>query len=132
MSEEFTQFLKTREEAARAYVRGDGTPLESLVSQQGDACFHSPGGDTVTGAGAVAERYRKDATAFRPEGVTHFEVLQQSTSGELGFWTGFQIATAQIGDMPAPMDMKIRVTEVFHKQHGQWKMVHRHADMSKD
>jgi len=131
MSVEFSQFLEEREQAAQAYVRGDGSALDSMVCRQGDASFHSPGGDSVSGARQVAERYLKDAGAFRPEGTTHFEVLQQGSSGDLGFWTGFQIARAQIGDMPEPMDMKIRVTEIFRRQDGQWKMVHRHADMAK-
>jgi ketosteroid isomerase-like protein len=47
----------------------------------------------------------------------------------LAFWTGFQFATVQIGDMPKPTDMKIRVTEIFRKFDEGWKLVHRHADV---
>jgi ketosteroid isomerase-like protein len=56
-------------------------------------------------------------------------VLQKHSDGEMAFWTGYQIAKVQIGDMPKPMKMRIRLTEVFRKIDDAWKMVHRHADM---
>ncbi|HZP75963.1 MAG TPA: nuclear transport factor 2 family protein [Pseudolabrys sp.] len=125
----FTQFMKTREQAADAYVRGDGKPVDAMVPHQGSSTFHSPRGDTVTGAEDVAARYLKDAQAFHKNGVSHFEVLQQAADDTLAFWTGFQVATVQIGDMPRPIDMRIRVTEIFHRIDGEWKLIHRHADM---
>lgn len=131
MSERFVDFMRRREAAARAYVTGDAEPLDQLVVHSGQATFHSPGGESVSEAESVARRYREDAAAFKPEGVTHFEILQQDSGGELAFWTGYQVARAQIGDMPEPQNMKIRVTEVFRREAGEWKMIHRHADMTK-
>jgi ketosteroid isomerase-like protein len=128
----FDDFMKTRERAAEAYVRGDGAKVDALVPHSGTASFHSPGGDTVSGSEAVARRYLKDAAAFRDNGVSRFAVLQKGHSGDVGYWTGFQIAKVQIGDMPKPMDMRIRVTEVFRRMDGAWKMIHRHADVPKE
>jgi ketosteroid isomerase-like protein len=124
----FDDFLNLREQAASAYVRGDGTKVDAIVPHEGMASFHNPGGDTVTGAGDVAKRYLADAASFHDNGVSHFEVLQKGHAGDVGFWTGFQVANVQIGDMPKPMDMRIRVTEIFRKIEGEWKLVHRHAD----
>ena len=83
----------------------------------------------MSGASEVAKRYLGDAAAFHDNGVSRFEVLQKGADGEMAFWTGFQVATAQIGDMPNPTSMRIRVTEVFRRIDGEWKMVHRHADV---
>jgi ketosteroid isomerase-like protein len=129
MADDFDQFFKQRQAAASAYVTGDGRLVDALVPHEGEASFHSPGGDTVTGAETVAARYLKDAKAFKPIGKSRVEVLQKGASGDLAFWTGYQVATAQIGDMPKPMEMRIRLTEVFRRIGGEWKMVHRHADM---
>lgn len=128
---DFDDFMAAREKAAEAYVRGDGTKVDSMVPHSGTASFHSPLGDTVTGGAAVAKRYLKDAAAFHDNGATRFEVLQKGASGDIGFWTGFQIASVQIGEMPKPIEMRIRVTEVFRRIDGDWRMIHRHADASK-
>lgn len=125
----FDDFMTAREKAAAAYVRGDGAKVDALVPHHGAASFHAPTGDTVSGGEAVAKRYLKDAAAFRDNGVSHFEVLQKGDSGDIGFWTGFQVAEAQIGNMPNPAAMRIRVTEVFRRIDGDWKMIHRHADL---
>jgi hypothetical protein len=56
----------------RSYLK-----VDVLVLKEGAATFHSPPGGTVSGAAAVADRYRKDATSFQPGGMTRFEILQR-------------------------------------------------------
>jgi len=131
MSVSFDDFFQQRRKAADAYVSGDGGAVDALVPHAGEASFHSPGGDTVTGAAAVAERYLSDAKSFHKGGMSRLEVLQMGADGDIGFWTGYQVATARIGDMPKPVDMRIRITEIFRRIDGEWKMIHRHADFGK-
>jgi len=126
---DFDNFLEQRTAAAGAYAAGDPAPVDALVAKGGAATFHSPLGDTVFGAAAVAARYRTDAASFKAGGGTRFEILQKESSGDLGFWTGFQVATVQFAGQDKPIEMKIRVTEVFRRLDGEWKMVHRHADV---
>jgi ketosteroid isomerase-like protein len=128
---EFERFLVRREAAAEAYVRGDPAGVDAVAVQSGKATFHSPGGDTVTGADAVRKRYHDDAASFRYGGETCFEVLQKEESGDLAFWTGFQLATVHLAGQDRAADMRIRVTEVFRRFDGEWKMIHRHADMAR-
>jgi len=59
----------------------------------------------------------------------NLEVLQMDASGDLAFWTGFQHATVHFGDRDQPVPMRIRVTEVFRRENGKWKLIHRHADV---
>lgn len=87
----FDDFMTVREKAAEAYVRGDGAKVDTMVPHSGVASFHSPTGDTVSGGEAVAKRYLKDAAAFHNNGISRFEILQKGDSGDVGFWTGFQI-----------------------------------------
>lgn len=75
---DFEEFFARRQEAAEAYVKGDGTPVDRIVPHSGEASFHSPVGDSVVGADRVARRYSQDAKAFAPSGTSRFEVLQKA------------------------------------------------------
>ncbi|MBV9947408.1 MAG: NAD(P)H-dependent oxidoreductase [Myxococcales bacterium] len=123
---DFQAFMKRREAAARAYVGGDSTPLEKLVAREDPATFFHPGGDLVQGASTVVQRYEDDARSFDPGGENRLEVLQSGSSGDLAFWTGIQVAQASLRGRRVAM--KLRVTEVFRREEGEWRLVHRHAD----
>jgi ketosteroid isomerase-like protein len=126
---DFDEFLNARRAAAEAYTNGDSQLLDAIVTRNGAATFHSPRGDTVAGADAVATRYDSDAASFVPGGESSLEVLQKSASGDLAFWTGFQHATVRLRGRDQPIATHIRVTEVFRRNNGQWKLIHRHADV---
>jgi ketosteroid isomerase-like protein len=124
-SNDFAEFMKQREAAARAYVRGEPGPLEEIVVRALPATFFGPQGGALQGASNVSAIYRRDAAAFEA-GETRFEVLQMAASGGVAYWTGFQHANARIGGQD--MHMKLRITEVFRREGDAWKLVHRHAD----
>jgi ketosteroid isomerase-like protein len=130
---DFASFMKQREEAAAAYVCGDPSSLGVIVPKEGAATFFHPKGAVVVGAAEVRTRYDGDAASFEPGGTTHFEVLQSGASGDLAFWTGFQVAKARMRGRDVPVPMRLRVTEVFRRaQRGGWELVHRHADAVTD
>ncbi len=124
----FDQFMKTRELAAAAYVRGDAAPLEEVVTRASPASFFGPGGGHTDGAAEVARTYDEGAKIFRATGESHLEVLQSGESGDLGYWTGIQRATVQMEGEHKPKVMDLRITEIFRQENGAWKLVHRHAD----
>jgi ketosteroid isomerase-like protein len=125
---DFEQFMRQREEAARAYVRGDAAPLGQLAAQTGEATFFGPMGGTVQGAGAVSSRYESDAQSFAPGSDSHFEILHMAASNGLAYWVGFQKASAHMRGRAEPIPFNLRVTELFRRENGEWKLVHRHAD----
>jgi ketosteroid isomerase-like protein len=121
----FTEFMAEREKAAAAYVKGNATPLDAMVTENDPATFFHPKGKTFKGAKAVRNRYDADAKAFGSRGTTRLEVLQSGSSGKLAFWTGLQHAKAQLGGKMIPMTL--RITEIFRFEGG-WRLVHRHAE----
>lgn len=126
--DDFDDFMEQRIAAASAYVSGDASPLARLLAVDSPATFFAPQGGVVQGATEVGARYVGDAHGFRAPGSTRFEVLQVGASGDLAYWVGLQHATVQTSDMTQPAAMKLRVTEIFRRENGAWKLVHRHAD----
>jgi NAD(P)H-dependent FMN reductase/ketosteroid isomerase-like protein len=126
----FQAFLARRTAAADAYVEGNPGPLAAMLAEEDPATFLSPRGDLVQGARAVADRYTRDAASFEPGGRNRLDILQSAAAGEVGWWTGYQIAEARLKGKDAPVAMKLRVTEAFRFGAGGWKLIHRHAEMA--
>lgn len=127
-TQDFEQFMQQREDAARAYVRGDAAPLGRLVAHNSPATFFSPQGDYVQGADEVWSRYERDDAVFESGGDSHFEILHKAVSGDMAYWVGFQRATAHMRGSEEGVPFNLRITELFRREDGEWKLIHRHAD----
>jgi ketosteroid isomerase-like protein len=125
---DFEQFMKRREEAAGAYVGGDAEPLARISARVSPATFFGPKGGFRQGAEEVSATYARDAEVFAPGAENHFEILQSGASGDIAYWVGFQRATAHMKGSPDAVPFNLRITEVFRREGGEWKLVHRHAD----
>lgn len=51
-----------------------------------------------------------------------------AASGDVAYWAGFQRSNIRMQGKVQAIPMDLRVTEVFRRQDGAWKLVHRHAD----
>ena len=126
-STDLSAFLEKREEIARAYVNGNGEPLSAILAQHDPATFFPPGAPAQQGAAAVARRYLEDARHFAGPSESRFEILQ-ADAGQLAFWAGVQHARVKMAGEDEPLELQLRVTEIFRIEAGEWRLVHRHAD----
>ena len=126
--QDFEQFMQQRQAASAAYVQGEAEPLNQIVAQTSPATFFPPGGGFSQGTQEVAARYEHDAQAFAPGSHFRFEVLQMAASDGVAYWVGFMRGEAHMRGKAESVPMNLRVTEVFRREAGAWKMVHRHAD----
>ncbi len=125
---DFSDFMQRREEIARAYVNGDAAPLQAVVTHEDPATFLPPGGEPQQGAEQVARAYVRGAKQFGPGSDSQLQVMH-SEAGRLAFWSGVQIATVKAPGSDTAEPVKVRITEVFRLEEGDWKLVHRHADI---
>lgn len=125
---DFDAFLEIRRQAARAYVNGQAGPLDQLVATACPVSFFPPRGGREVGAEWVANIYARDAEAFCQGGETTLEILHSDSVGDLAYWTGLQHATVRFADQDEPVEMRLRITELFRREDGAWKLIHRHAD----
>lgn len=127
--DDFTAFLDQRRQVAQAYVNGDAGPLGEIAAQANPATFFPPRGGREQGAGHVTAVNARGARTMEAGGETTLEILHSQASGDLAYWTGLQHASVRFAGQDEPAEMHLRVTEIFRREDGDWKMIHRHADL---
>jgi ketosteroid isomerase-like protein len=80
-----------------------------------------------TGWREIAPVFEWLASRFSNCESFEYEVLAAGVSGDLAYIAGIEHTTAAVGDAPAQA-YELRVTTVFRREDGEWRVVHRHAD----
>ena len=132
MPESFEEFMLRRETASLGYIRGDPSAVAAMLTTEQPATFMPPSGLVVQDAEPVRQAHLAGAAAFGPTSTGHFEVLSSGADGSLGYWTGRQVATVHLRGQDEPIPMVLRTTEIFRLQDGEWRLIHRHADIPAD
>ena len=122
-------FLRRFEEATSRFVNGDPTLLKENASRQDDATIVGTWGAYEKGWNEVGPRYDWAAARFEESGArVGVEYLSSGTSGDLAYTVAIERSEARLVGQDEPVPMALRVTHVFRKEVGIWKLVHRHAD----
>jgi ketosteroid isomerase-like protein len=78
---------------------------------------------------AVGPRYDWAAARFRDSGAqVQVDYLASGVNGELAYTVAIERSEVRLVDQDHPAPMALRVTHIFRKEDGVWKLVHRHAD----
>ena len=81
----------------------------------------------TTGWPEIEAAFDRLATRFSDCTAFDIEVVAAEARGDLAYLVAIEHTTASIGgDLPAPYSL--RVTTIFRREAGAWKVVHRHAD----
>jgi ketosteroid isomerase-like protein len=123
--------LPRQEEEERAIRNGDPEPRLRMWSSNDPVTLLGAAGAAGTGSGweRVSGVFRWIASRFSDCREYEFELLASGVSGDLAYTVGFERATMSIDGGPARPNV-IRVTHVYRREDGQWKIVHRHGDAS--
>ncbi len=127
-SADFERFMTGREAIGQAYLAGDARPLAAISTRHDPATYFSPQGGYAQGVAGVLSATEDGAAQFLPGGDTQFEILHMSASGDLGYWVGVQHANVRMDGHDDPVAMHLRITEIYRREDGSWKLLHRHAD----
>jgi ketosteroid isomerase-like protein len=71
--------------------------------------------------------FRKVASWFSDSEDYEFEVTAASTSGDLAYTVGYEHNRVKVDGQQRTCTL--RVTHVYRREDGQWRIVHRHADV---
>jgi ketosteroid isomerase-like protein len=113
--------------AASAFVQGDMRTYLSLIHHAEDYTLMAPYGGEVTRGFDDSEQSTAAMARFFTGGEAQVELVQSYTSGDLAVLVVIEHQHATVGGLPA-QDWTLRVTLVFRRDDGDWKLVHRHAD----
>jgi ketosteroid isomerase-like protein len=125
----FGEFLPRFELGIERFLNGDATLWKSNVSQESDATIMGAWGDYEKSWSELEPRYDWAAARFEESGAqVQFQYLSSGVSGELAFTVAIERSTVRLVGQKEPAAMSLRVTHLFRKERGEWKLLHRHAD----
>lgn len=125
---DFKGFMKLRLQASTDFVEGKFASLKDLSVSNAPATIFPPSGTIIQGASVVNEFNEKSAELFKPGAENSFEILHQYADEHVAYWAGVQRSKVQMAGHVEKVDFNLRVTEIFRKENGEWKLMHRHAD----
>jgi ketosteroid isomerase-like protein len=122
-------FLPRFEEGTNRFINGDNTLWKQNASRRDDVTIMGGWGAYEKGWAEVGPRYDWAAARFRESGAkVKVEYISSAVSGDLAYTVAIERSEALVTGQDKPAPMALRVTHVFRKEDGAWKLVHRHAD----
>jgi ketosteroid isomerase-like protein len=119
------EFLAAFEAGTERFMNGDPEMWKANASRRDDAMIMGAWGAYEKGSA----RYDWAAARFRDaDARLEVEYLTAVVEGNLAFTTAIERATVKLAGEETAAPMALRVTHVFRKEDGTWKLVLRHAD----
>jgi ketosteroid isomerase-like protein len=118
--------LPALRDEVRALHSGDAGPRMALWSRHEPVTLFGAA-LTLRGWDRMEPAFEWLAASFHGSSSYEFEVLAAGVSGDLGYIAGIETTAVTVGETDA-VPFKLRVTTVFRREDGTWKVVHRHAD----
>lgn len=113
--------------ATTAVRNGDASSLIEMLSKHDPVTLFPPSQPSMLGWTEVSEAFTRVASLYSNGSSVRFEVLAAGVSGDLAYLVGFERGSAAIsGGAPEPVNL--RVTQIYRREDGGWKLVHRHGD----
>jgi len=114
--------------ATVAMGQGDPEPLMRLWSRADDVTLFGAWGPCKRGWDQLSPTFRWVATRFGG-GEVRCEDVTVNAGDDLAYTVGYERG-AMVVDGGQPRPMSIRVTHIYRKEAGDWRLVHRHGDFA--
>lgn len=122
------QAIANMQAALRTLWSGGGAEeVKALCSQREDVSAFLGMGGYEQGWEQVRSRWDWAGTLFGGGGPFNFENLSTIVTAEMLCTTDIERIYVRLGKAEAPTELANRVTQVFRREDGHWKLVHRHA-----
>jgi len=119
--------LERQLEAEKAIHNGDLAPRVAMWSRKDPVTLLGAWMPANSGWDDVSETFDWVASRFSKCTEYSFDLVAAGVSGDLAYTIGFENSVAAVDDGPAEPNT-LRVTHIYRRESGEWKIVHRHAD----
>ena len=121
-----TPTLTRQLQAEQALINGDPGPRLAMWSTQDPVTVFGRDRTTI-GSEEVTQAFHWLATRFSNLTDYRFELVAAGASGDPAYTLGYEHITFSIDGGPVE-PTTLRVTHLYRREDGEWKIVHRHAD----
>jgi ketosteroid isomerase-like protein len=118
--------LARQVEAEEALHNGDPEPRLAMWSTR-DPVTVQGAVRTASGWEEVSQLFRWLGSGFSDCSSYRFELVAAGVGGDLAYTVGYEHTTVSWDGTPLD-PYTLRVTHVYRREDGEWKIVHRHAD----
>jgi ketosteroid isomerase-like protein len=109
-------------------VKGNPEPLKLVYSHREDVSLANPFGPPVRGWEQAAATIERAASNYKDGEIVGFENVAKYVTPELAYIVEVERYKAKVGGGEELALISLRVTSIFRREEGVWKIVHRHAD----
>jgi ketosteroid isomerase-like protein len=125
-TEEFlAEMLPKQRAAEQALHNGKVAPRLALWSRNDPLTVYGAR-LSVSGWADIEPTFHTVASWFSDSTEFEFKVIAAGASGDLAYTVGYEHNQVKLEG--EPRTYTLRVTHVYRREHGQWRIVHRHAD----
>ncbi len=110
------------------FSRGDPAPVKRIYSHRDDVALANPFGPPSLGWKKASEALDFASSRFRDGSMKRFQTLAKYESGEIAIVLEIEHWEAKVSGRQEIRPFDLRVTSIFRREDGIWKLLHRHAD----
>jgi ketosteroid isomerase-like protein len=114
--------------AGREITNGNPEVYKALYSRRDDVTVANPFGPPVRGWGEVSATLDRAALNYRDGEIVGVENVSKVITPDLACTVEIESYRARVGGAEELAPVSLRVTTLFRREDGVWKVVHRHAD----
>ena len=128
MAQEHDLPLEEYHRAGLQLTNGNADVYKALYSRRDDVTLANPFGPPARGWSEVSARLDAAARNYQDGEVIGFDNVSTVIASELAYTVEIESYRARVGGAADMTPAAVRVTTVFRREDGAWKVTHRHAD----
>ena len=127
-SPDLQELLERYQQALHAVVRGDTEPQKMLWSRRDDVTLANPILAPARGWADVEVALDRAVSQLREGEPVQFERISEYATQDLGYVLWIERTRLKMGGADEMRPISLRVTTIFRREDGDWRIIHRHAD----